>query len=248
MDAKATLEFLNFLGAGRLDLGPRPTWKVNELQYAGVYFGLAGEDACLRALFKTRLWQGRPGLYADVGCAYPSAGSNTYYFYTIGWRGVGIDANRAFQERWSKVRPQDAFVWGAASDERAPLYWHEHATNIGASQVRASQDPAGEEFKAGVAVPSVRLDETFARHFRDQPIQLLSLDVEGGELAALRSNDWSRWRPDVILMECHGFRFEAPMADPAVAYLCERGYLLHQKIGPNVVLVHRDAQADLRGA
>lgn len=248
MDAKTKHDLLSFIGAGRPDLGPRPTWRVNELQYASVNFALAGEDAVLRSLFKVRLWQGRPGLYADVGCAYPSAMSNTYAFYLVGWRGIGVDANRGYAEGWGQVRPEDAFVWGAASDARTALYWHRHTDNIGASRVAPLQAAANGDFQAGIEVPVVRLDETFARHFGDQQIQLLSLDVEGAELAALRSNDWSRWRPEVIIMECHAFRFEAPLADPAVAYLAGQGYDLHEKIGANVVMVHRDSLAGLRGA
>ena len=82
-----------------------------------------------------------------------------------------------------------------------------------------------------------RLDALFADHLGDTQIQFMSIDVEGAELGVLRSNDWVRWRPELIMMECLGFDFTAPLALPAVAYLAERGYRLDSKLGENLVFI-----------
>lgn len=241
MDAKAVFEFLSFFGAGRANFGPRPAWRPNELQYASAYFGLAGEDAVIRQLLKRRIGESKPGRYVDVGCAWPSMISNTYYLYMIGWRGIGIDANKAFQPQWGKVRPEDGFIWGAVAEDKTQLYWAEHRTNLGASMVGNNDVAPSAEHAAGVAVPSLRLDEIFAKYIGEKPIHFMNLDVENTELSVLKSNDWNRWRPESILMESHNFSFEQPYADPAIAFLRDHGYRLVDKVGANVLMVHEAA-------
>ncbi|MGE3332981.1 MAG: FkbM family methyltransferase [Rhodospirillaceae bacterium] len=242
MDAKAVFEFLSFLGAGRPNFGTRPSWRPNELQYASVYFGLAGEDAVIRTVFKHFLGTNTPGCYVDVGCAWPTCISNTYYLYTVGWRGIGVDANKAFAPLWAKPRPEDVFIWGAVAEDRKQLYWAEHRSNLGASIVSDTSAPPTGEHTAGIPVPSLRLDEIFDRYIGEKHINFLNLDVERTELSVLKSNDWSRWMPDVVLMESGDFSFEAPYADPSVAFLRDRGYKLCDKVGANVLMIHTDAK------
>ena len=55
---------------------------------------------------------------------------------------------------------------------------------------------------------------------------LLSIDVEGHEAAVLRSLDFERYRPDLILVEFHVPTLERMQADPKYRLLDERGYEL----------------------
>jgi len=236
MDKASVLQFLDFLGAGRVGKGPRPAWNVNQLQYASVHFGLAAEDGAIRQVFKNRIAMNEPGRYIDIGCAWPGVISNTYYLYMIGWRGVCVDANRGFSDDWAKVRPEDAFVWSAVSEGQDQLFWSQHKTNLGASMVRPTPEPASADFIVGAPVPTVRMDVLLDKYIGDKPIHLLNIDIEGAELSALKSNDWTRWRPEAIAIESHNFTFDAPKADPAIAFLCELGYHLECKIGAGLVL------------
>lgn len=105
------------------------------------------------------------------------------------------------------------------------------------SRISAENTAPGPQFTApGVAVKIERLDSLFDRHFKDSAIDVLSLDIEGAELGALKSNDWNRWRPGVIIMEAHDCDFDRPRVNLAVVYPHEQDYRLTDKIGANVVL------------
>lgn len=240
MNEQDVREFLKYIGVSRKPQSPTPNWNINQLQYAGVFFGLAGEDGLLRQLFKRRLWANEPGTYVDIGCANPAYISNTFYFYMIGWRGVGVDANVHYAEQWRSVRPNDTFVNAAITDGDAQLLFFENTSNPGASIVATALAAPSAASKPGIPVPTERMDSLLARTIGNRPIHLLNMDIEGGELSALKSNDWSRWRPELIHMECHGFDFDQPYAEPAVAYLKGLGYKLRDKIGANVIMTCAD--------
>lgn len=229
-------EFLSFFGAGRPPVAPF-TWDLRQLQYASIYFSMSGEDAVLRQAFKHRIAEGKPGRYVDVGCATPVHISNTYLLYALGWRGVAVDANPAFAEDWAAARPRDVFENVAIGQTPGQVFWFKHLRNIGMSRIAGDNASPGPEFSdSGAPVKIERLDTLFARHFSDGEIDLLSIDIEGAELDALMSNDWARWRPGVIIMEAHGFSFDAPRDDRTIDYLYRQDYHLVEKIGANVVL------------
>ncbi len=233
---KEIQDFLGFFGANRPPAVP-VAWDLRQLQYAQISFGMAGEDALLRQIFKRRLAEGKPGRYVDIGCAAPVHISNTYLLYALGWRGLGVDANPEWAAPWAQARPGDVFENIGVGQVPGTAYWFRHPKNIGMSRIATQNTAPGPEFAAtGVAVKIERLDSLFARHFADGLIDVLSIDIEGAELDALRSNDWNRWRPGVIILEAHDFAFERPAESPAVAFLCAQGYRLTDKIGANVVL------------
>ena len=229
-------EFLSFFGAGR----PPVTafaWDLRQLQYASIYFGMSGEDAILRQIFKRQIAAGKPGRYVDIGCATPVHISNTYLLYALGWRGLAVDANPAFAADWATARPEDIFENVAIGQNPGVAYWFKHAKNVGMSRIAGDNVSPGPEYSdAGAPVRIERLDILFAKHFPTSEIDLLSIDIEGAELDALMSNDWSRWRPGVIIMEAHGFSFDAPRDDKTIDYLYRQGYHLAEKIGAHVVM------------
>lgn len=229
-------DFLAFFGANRQPKIPI-AWDLRQMQFASIGFSMDGEDALLRQIFKRQLAAGKPGRYVDIGCAAPVFISNTYLLYAMGWRGLGIDANPKWAGLWAEARPGDVFENLGVGQTPGTAYWFEYPKNIGMSRIAAEDVAPGPEYKSpGVPVRIERLDSLFARHFKDGGIDVLSIDIEGAETDALKSNDWSRWRPGVIVMEAHDFAFDRPRETPAIAYLYEQGYALTDKIGANVVL------------
>jgi len=55
------------------------------------------------------------------------------------------------------------------------------------------------------------------------------MDVEGSEQEVLESNDWSRYRPEVIVIEQLSTDLRESMRHPTTAFLNERGYQLIAK-------------------
>src|SRR3954454_16855431 len=67
-----------------------------------------------------------PATYVDIGCLWPQNGSNTYYFYERGGRGVCIDANPEVREEFEAARPRDRFVHTGVSNAPGELTYYMH--------------------------------------------------------------------------------------------------------------------------
>lgn len=206
------------------------------LAYAMLSYSIAGEDIALSKMFKGRLRERRPGIYVDVGAGSPIGISNTYLFYCHGWRGVCIDPIPGVADDWKKYRPGDAYVPAAVAPEGGRTFYFRHKKNFGMSCIRPVADSLGDEFQDPIPVSVMRLDAILAKTVGDKPIQFMNLDVEGSELGVLQSNDWSRWKPEAILMECHAFDFDNPYAPTTTAFLRDVGYRIIGKIDENVLM------------
>ena len=83
------------------------------------------------------------------------------------------------------------------------------------------------------------LGECLGRHLPSSQIDFLTIDVEGMDEEILRSNDWGRYTPGVLVFERHGLSLGRAGADALLGFLAERGYVLEGKCGPSLVLRHR---------
>ncbi len=222
--------------SGKRVVPPASELMISSVLYAQLSYSMAGEDSLMAKFFKKRLGKRQPGFYIDIGAGAVWDISNTFMFYSHGWRGICIDPNPASAVEWKRYRPRDVFVSAAVADEEGAGFWHQHTANWGASRVSRDGMTPGKEWKAGQPVPFRRLDAILAEHAGDREIQLMTIDVEGAELGVLASNDWNRWRPELIMLECVDFQFDAPYAEPTVKFLVDHGYQLTDKISANVVL------------
>ncbi len=53
---------------------------------------------------------------------------------------------------------------------------------------------------------------------------LLSIDVEGHDFEVLRSLDFSRYRPRVVVIEMHDFAIPAASSNPLCEFMDDQGY------------------------
>ncbi len=230
------IETLRTLGAARAAAAPL-SLNPESLPDAHLFYSIGGEDAVLLSRFKRWIRSRKPGIYVDIGSSLPVSWSNTYIFYCYGWSGLALDANPAIAQEWARLRPRDRFVSTAVGEGASRAHIFAHPTNYGMHRISFDRTSPGPEFIPAGTVPLRRLDELLAEAFSSgTSIQFFSIDVEGSELAVLQSNDWSKWRPEAILMECHDFRFEDVRAAPTVAFLLDQGYRLNAKIGGNVLM------------
>jgi FkbM family methyltransferase len=164
-----------------------------------------------------RLLPQRDGWFVEAGAYDGFQQSNSYYFARMkGWHGVLIEplpqlANRCRQRRKESIviscvlgAPEDAgntvrlrhaglmtMVCGALADETT-----EHAR--AAAGLIGQGLPPLEQF---VEAPVRTLTDVLAESDTPKNFDLLSLDVEGAEVAALRGLDLQRFRPLAICVE-----------------------------------------------
>ncbi len=198
-----------------------------------------GEDRVLARFIGAR----RDGYYVDVGALDPIRFSNTWLLYQQGWRGINIEPSPDGARRLRKRRPRDATLNVGVAGSAGTMQYH------------AFNDPALNTFDAGLAaarddgrtyrivgrstVPVERLDALLDRHVPPgQSIDLLTVDVEGLDLEVLKSNDWTRFRPEYVLAESLGFDLEQAAAAPLPAFMTSVGYRLVAKT-MNTLFFHR---------
>ncbi len=59
---------------------------------------------------------------------------------------------------------------------------------------------------------------------KSQQIDFMTIDVEGLDLEVLKSNDWDRFRPEYLVVECLDLSSSASRKDTTREFLSERGY------------------------
>ncbi|HEY2380149.1 MAG TPA: FkbM family methyltransferase [Terriglobia bacterium] len=169
--------------------------------FARLSYSQEGEDLILE-----RILEGRDkGFYIDVGAHHPKRFSNTYRFYLKGWSGVNIDATPGSMEPFRTVRPRDRNIEAAISADTRPITFHlynDPALNSAQPAEVRNIDPARHRVIRQVTVTPRPLSEVLSSVITNgQIIDFLTVDVEGLDLQVLRSNDWQRYRPALVLAE-----------------------------------------------
>ena len=189
-----------------------------------LHYSQEGEDIILESLFPDN----REGFFVDVGAHHATRFSNTYALYRRGWRGINIDASPGSMESFGRLRPRDINIECAVSDSEGSTDFHvfsEPALNTFDAGLARSYVASGAILERVLQISSRPLSSVLGRHLPEgQSIDLLNLDVEGVELSVLKSNDWSRHRPDVIVMEVLDITFPDLASHPAVAFVLGKGY------------------------
>lgn len=144
------------------------------------------------------------GFYVDVGANDPEENSLTRAFYDRGWKGINVEPGLVF-EKLAANRPRDININAAASHGAAELTLYEFPAANGLSRLGADLPDSLLPYAEGRfprKVAAYPLRDILARHLPDgQTIDFLSIDVEGHEQAVIEGNDWTRYRPRVVLLE-----------------------------------------------
>ena len=170
------------------------------------------------------------GCYIDVGANHPTINSNTYYFYNLGWRGLGIDGNERFSDEWKQARPKDEFSVNLVSNEYKIVDFsiyedHGLSTISTMEQERYSKRFPQDQISTTRAETSL-LAKIKSDYLGDREIHLLSIDVEGEELNVLRGANLSEMLPGVIAVELKCLSLYDVQKSPVVNYLTSLGYRL----------------------
>jgi len=165
-------------------------------------FSSAGEDMILRHVIGSDKMD---GFYVDVGAYDPVVGSNTHFFYVNGWRGINVEARPGSRGRFESVRPRDINLEVGVSKEAGSLTYYfisDDSTMNSFSREFLERTGAISAVTREIPVPVMPLSEILERHLpAGQPIDFMSVDVEGHDLQALESNDWGRFRPRFVVVE-----------------------------------------------
>lgn len=204
-----------------------------------------GEDMILRNIFRNK----RDGFYVDIGAHHPKLFSNTYFFYKIGWSGINVDAMPGSMDIFKKTRSRDINLEQAVSDIEQELTFY--AFNPAAlntfSPELASERKQIQKFKFlfEKKIKTHKLIDILEEYVPSKTnINFMTIDVEGLDLEVLKSNDWNRYRPQVILIESLNFDFDNRANDQVYSFLTERGYRIFSKTVNTLFFLEKNFEID----
>ncbi len=173
-----------------------------ELEYANLSYSQEGEDLILQRIFEGK----NDGFFVDVGAHHPKRFSNTYLFYKRGWQGINIDPMPKVMDLFNKIRPKDINLEVGISDKEENLTYHifnEPALNT-FSEAEAKKKDGLSNYKVveKKKIKVLRLEDILDKYLpKNQEIDFFSIDVEGLDMQVLKSNNWDKYRPKVVLAE-----------------------------------------------
>lgn len=184
------------------------------------------------------------GYYLDVGAHHPFNLSNTAYFYRKGWRGLNVDAMPGAMDEFHALRPEDTNIEAGVSDEPGSLLFSIF-TDPGLNGFLSEKDVQHHLNNGQVLVEQKTIEcrtvndiiETHAK----QPIDLMSIDVEGLDYRIIRSMA-EKHRPKMIITETLGYPdVVSVLSSPIYGLMTARDYAFVSRLDFSCIFIDRRA-------
>lgn len=181
------------------------------------------------------------GTYLDIGAGYPVRGSNTYYFYRLGWRGIAIEPIGGNAFVFKIFRFRDKVIKSTVGNYTGKVHFYhiepyEYSTTDEeiAREMLARTDTRLISRKLsnqiGVSDLGVRM--------QPQEPTLISIDAEGADLNILQSIPWNSCRPRLICVEEWADRVDS--GENVRSYLERNDYSLVKNLSPSLIFVSNE--------
>lgn len=150
----------------------------------------------------------------------------------MGWSGINIEPNIDLYSEFLKLRARDINLnIGIASSSSQMIFHQFDASTLSTFSVEQSIEyiNAGHKLIKASNVDVWTLNKLFGRYVQGREINLMSMDIEGFELDVLSGNDWSAYRPNVIVCETinHGSEIDN--------FIKDNGYINYFSNGTNTI-------------
>ena len=145
---------------------------------------------------------GRKGFYVDVGANDPVLDSQSRHLEVLGWSGVLIEPDPDCCDLLRKNRTGSVVQMACSSPENAGKQLQ--LSRAGPhSTLEVKPIALGAVVRSTVAVQCETLDTILQNCKAPVGFDLLSIDIEGHELAALSGFTFGKWQPQLVLIEDH---------------------------------------------
>lgn len=143
------------------------------------------------------------GFYIDIGAAWPVYDSVTKLFYEHGWSGINVEPNVSLYCELVKDRTNDINLnVGISKDKGEFDFFIVGETGLSSANKELSEKLANQ----GMSVSSIKtnfmtLNDVWDQYVKQAEVHFLKIDVEGLETSIIQSNDWSKHRPWILVVE-----------------------------------------------
>lgn len=202
---------------------------------SSAFFSQHGEDI---VTWKTLSRSKGPRYFVEVGMIDGKRFSNTLAFEQRGWRGLCVEAHPGFVDFVRRHRPNSTVVHAAEPElhgKTLPFYADPRGdlSSLNPRDEQEMKERFGHWFQGYdvVDVPVRTLDDMLYQAHAPRGIELVSIDIEGGEIDALRGLNLDYWRPRILIIEA-----DNPQALSGLGqHLTPHGYRLARVVGVNAV-------------
>jgi FkbM family methyltransferase len=216
-----------------LQLRKKRTWgpfvetsEATGFDYAfAVSWSQGGEDLALLSAMQD-ISKGR---YLDIGAHDPSRFSVTRHLYQRGWSGVNVDANPDLIENFNRMRSRDKNLWSAVGSKSEYQFtvFEEPAISTVNDEWREKFLNENQIIKEVLTVPGISLRIILEDNFKNERLDLLSIDAEGADLDVLESLELQSLPKDLfprfLLLEASPPVSNA-LKTPAISHAISFGY------------------------
>jgi FkbM family methyltransferase len=175
------------------------------------------------------------GVFFDVGAFDPIKISNSYHFEKNGWRTFCFEANTSLIPEL-KLHRENVYNYAIAECDKDSVTFNVvisggwaagfSAINIDPRYIEKWGD--GISSQSTITVPQKSLNSLLLEEIKDvEHIDILSIDVEGGELNVLKGLDIEKYKPTIILVE------DVFDDRELIDYILDHGYILDKSISYN---------------
>jgi FkbM family methyltransferase len=156
------------------------------------------EDVILEFLFRDVKYSE----YVEIGCNDPIVESTSYWAYKRGWRGVLIDPNPYYSQLAKIYRPDDWFfnIGVGMKNEIRNLFMPENLPPTRASYFESYSRHLDSDPIILMETQLLKL-EVVLELCNLRQIAFMSIDTEGMETEVILSNNWEKFRPEILLVE-----------------------------------------------
>ena len=186
-----------------------------------------GEDLFIQNYFKNK----PKGFYVDVGCYHPLQGNNTHLLYKNGWSGINFDINHYSIKLFNFLRKRDLNIHSGISRKKSKLtmYYRKEINMLNTLDEKIAKI----HFRNGYKKKNIQVNTLnffISKKLKKlNKIDFINIDVEGYELDALKSLNFSIYKPQLICIEIHNTK---KMYDTNYKYLKSNdvyNYLINKK-------------------
>lgn len=164
-------------------------------------YSQTGEEVIIRDFFQDK----KGGVFVDVGSAHYRLHSTTYYLeHHLEWSGVAIDALERYRADYEKHRSRTTFFSYYVSDEsdKEEVFYQLDKNLLMSTGNKSRAEKFGQGGTTETKIKTITLNDLLDR-MGIQKIDLLSMDIEDAEPAALAGFDIQRFRPELVCIEAH---------------------------------------------
>ncbi len=188
-----------------------------DVNATGTFYSQFGQDAYLaKNVFASAA---AAAVYVELGAYHPTRFSNTALFdKCFGWRGLCIDMN-PFHKSLFEAQRTCEFVHTCVAQNRTHIDYYPTDNELG-------------DGKEGVSRVACEPFDRLLDRFKIAHIDFLSIDIEGGEMGALRTFPFDRVSVHAILVET----WHIGKTD-VFDFLEDRGFVHAAELGPDDLFV-----------